>query len=462
MYTEYEIWAMYEAADNFDLNKVHASVKMYEFDTEYDGVDIHTPLLRDLLSSAPVEGGTRRTLEAHGSSSNQGHQWWAQGLYGGGRYNILACNHFATLLTRGSEDSDNEAKGSGRSVIAVGGKLTSQVIQLTMLGSLDETDGALENVEAIAMQNLTSYSTDAFQCQVIQPSETTLAKLAQRQALDIPARYDEELHRYAQDLLAGIQDLRAFPSTNFDLFRQFVLRSCLAKIGHCLASDKYLLPRPLDEILHGWKLFPNETFMSKQILVPESLRQPLVELGAPVIGDWCQWSPETASRWIEILREMLGFAKSAVRDCRICTRSDVGRSSIKIDDRAINLADMALSLLMFVVTLPLRDVFYLDSMRVHLSGHDLASEAHSALGIVDDENAPKLPKENISTSVLHYLYNAVAWHCAPNTSTGVCENIWVRSRSPWSTLPYPSPIMPGHPRSPLSSEQFSRHLLIMI
>jgi hypothetical protein len=246
-----------------------------------------------------------------------------------------------------------------------------------------------------------------------------------------PARDDEELHQYAQDLLAGIRDLRAFPSTNFDLFRQFVLRSCLAKIGHRLASDKYLLPRPLDEILHGWKLFPNETFMSKQILVPESLRQPLVELGVPVIGDWCQWSPETASRWIEILREMLGFAKSAVRDCRIRTRSDVGPSSVKIDDRAVDLADTALSLLMFIVTLPLRDVFDLDSMRVRLSGHDLASDVYSApgkpewfrlwlnvphggrdVGIVDDEDAPKLPEENISTSVLRYLDNAVAWHCA--------------------------------------------------
>ncbi|KAF9505017.1 hypothetical protein BS47DRAFT_596230 [Hydnum rufescens UP504] len=144
---------------------------------------------------------------------------------------------------RGSEDCSNQGVGPGRRVVAVAGKLTSQVTQLTVLGTLDVTGdspGEPHNIETIVTQNPLPNSTHGFQIQVIEPSKTTLAELAKRNESGGDA---EGLHQYAQDLLAAIRDLCTSPSANYPPFCSFILRSCLPKIAHCLASDKYLFPR---------------------------------------------------------------------------------------------------------------------------------------------------------------------------------------------------------------------------
>ncbi|KAF9507364.1 hypothetical protein BS47DRAFT_1351781 [Hydnum rufescens UP504] len=320
---------------------------------------------------------------------------------------LQACNHFATLLTRGSEDSDNKGKGAGRRAIAVAGKLTSEVTQLTVSGFLDATDHSPNepfNVEGITPQNASPDSIDVFQIQTIQPSETTLAKLGER---DDPVKNDEGLLQYTQDLLAAIRDLRTSPSSNFVPFRRFVLRSCLANIGHRLDADQYLFPRALEDILGDWRPLPDETFEPKQVLVAQPYRQSLLDRQAPIIGNYCQWTPETAPQWIHLLRLYLVFAKTSVR--RICTVSNTGGLTTKIDDIRLSYLDKALSLLLVIMALPLGDVFGLSSMRMLLSGQ---RDFPSAPDDVDDEDAPELPGADISRAALRYLGNVVAWHRA--------------------------------------------------
>jgi hypothetical protein len=73
--------------------------------------------------------------------------------------------------------------GAGRRIVAVAGKLTSQVTQLTVSGTLDVVDDSPDephNSETIVTQNPLPNSTHGFQIQVVQPSETTLAELAER------------------------------------------------------------------------------------------------------------------------------------------------------------------------------------------------------------------------------------------------------------------------------------------
>ncbi|KAF9508267.1 hypothetical protein BS47DRAFT_1488448 [Hydnum rufescens UP504] len=310
-----------------------------------------------------------------------------------------ACSHFATLLTRGPEDS-----------IAVAAKLTSETTQLTVSASVGETDSPPDEphtTEAIATRNPVSHSIDVFQIQVIQPSGTSLATLAQR---DDPVQDDNGLVEYAQDLLAAIRDLRTSRAPNFHPFRQFVVSSCLAEIGQRLASDQHIVSRPLDKILYDWMPLPNETFTPKQIPVASALVPLLDRLGAPVSDDCCQWSPTTAPVWIKLLAIMINVAKTAVGKCRVCSPNDTGRGSrMRIDANEVTRADGALWLLLVIVSFPLWNVFNLDSMRNKLSQYALESESPLAPDVVDDA---ELPQETISASVLRYLDNIVAWHRA--------------------------------------------------
>ncbi|KAF9507363.1 hypothetical protein BS47DRAFT_1398707 [Hydnum rufescens UP504] len=210
------------------------------------------------------------------------------------------------------------------------------------------------------------------------------------------------------DILAAIRDLRASPSTNFRPFRQFVLRSCLAKIAHRLDADQYQFRRPLEEILGDWRLLPGETFEPKQVLVPEPHRQSLLNRPASMIGNYCQWTPETAPQWIHLHRLYLVLAKTSVRNCRIRTVSNVGPVTPKIDGLRLSSLDTALSLLLVIMALPLGDVFDLPSMHMLLS----SDRIRSAPDDVDDKDTPGLPGVNISGSVPRYLGNAVAWHRA--------------------------------------------------
>jgi hypothetical protein len=88
---------------------------------------------------------------------------------------LVACNHIAVLLTRGIEDANNRPIGPGRKVVAVTGKLASN-LSLAMSVDADEVGPPLAT--GILTQNPTPKDRPKFKIETVTPSPATLDELA--------------------------------------------------------------------------------------------------------------------------------------------------------------------------------------------------------------------------------------------------------------------------------------------
>jgi hypothetical protein len=93
---------------------------------------------------------------------------------------LVACNHIATLLTRGVEDASNRPISPGRKVVAVSGKMVASHVSLVVsvdANDVDE-DPAVLLSNAISTQNPTPKNRPKFKIDRIQASSTRLQDLA--------------------------------------------------------------------------------------------------------------------------------------------------------------------------------------------------------------------------------------------------------------------------------------------
>jgi hypothetical protein len=84
---------------------------------------------------------------------------------------LVACNHIATLLTRGVKNARNKPKGAGRRVVAVAGKLSPQPSIVVSLDADEPPPEELSNT--IVTQNLNDHL--KFKVHRIEPSGRDLA-----------------------------------------------------------------------------------------------------------------------------------------------------------------------------------------------------------------------------------------------------------------------------------------------
>ncbi|KAF9517751.1 hypothetical protein BS47DRAFT_438953 [Hydnum rufescens UP504] len=302
---------------------------------------------------------------------------------------LIACNHFATLLTRGIED------GPARTVVAVAGKLSSEVV---LAVSVDAHEVLLRSAV-----NPFPRDQPMFRIDRIAPSPKTLRDLA------MPPHYvnEDSLQDYASHLLAAVRDLK---TTQDDaLFTAFIVRSCLLRITHRLHADLYAFKHPLDEILDGWIPHPGEFLPSKQVHVSLDSDSRTALASILVVGKehTYEWNINSAPIWVSFLCRLIRNAKRFAGDCY--GRNDKNNKTIHSGSLALLCLTLQ-TLCTLLYKLPIRDLLSLFSIQLKLR-----VGLRDDCSAVSDEDALDMvikPNEEIHLFALRHLGNIVAWESA--------------------------------------------------
>jgi hypothetical protein len=254
--------------------------------------------------------------------------------------------------------------------VAVSGKLSSA---LSLAVTVDVSE---QLSDAVFPQNHPPANGLGFRIDRIEPSSARLEDLAAppyvpstiyRFLCFMPENLTHHIDKdpiqaYAADLLAAFRHMK--DPEHMVLFLKFVVRSCLPKITHRLAADRYVFKRPLEDILEGWTPGSRDTFASKQVFVKKIHRILLPHLASCSIAgqeDQYQWNTTTASTWLTALGELIKKTKCLANDCH-------NRENKAIDSAIFTDLVVALNSLCFLAyRVPIQELLALPSIRSRLT-----------------------------------------------------------------------------------------------
>lgn len=132
---------------------------------------------------------------------------------------------------------------------------------------------------------------------------------------------DVTLHQHMADVASLFNTFRTVPQAElakvYKHVIEFIVQRCAPIISHRLRSDKFILKKPLDNILQGWKPSDADLFAATEVEIPELL-SPVFELAGIKYRQsngkyFAPWTKEMAPAWMNLFLRLLSKCKDYVQ-----------------------------------------------------------------------------------------------------------------------------------------------------
>ena len=132
---------------------------------------------------------------------------------------------------------------------------------------------------------------------------------------------DVTLHQHIADVVSLFNTFRTVPQTELvegcEYIIEFIVQRCAPIISHRLRSDKFILKKPLDNILQGWKPSDADLFSAAEVEIPELLRRFFEAEGIGYLQSngkhFAPWTKEVAPGWMNLFLRLLSKCKDYIQ-----------------------------------------------------------------------------------------------------------------------------------------------------